>query len=442
MAVIRKWSGDGLASRSLTTGSVGTGDTTFSSINGGGTFSVTTDGTRSPQITWPSSAAAHQVRWNALGDLNSWAVRRYFSVAAVPAQAWSLLMGHTSTGADLFRVEINSSGYLRYRSASAAVYSPSTNAIEPSTVYRIELTGQASGASTIALYAGDSTTALLQSSVTVTAGNLDEIRFGHVSSVAVDGETGDDFAIADVATFIGPVVNGGSNPTTLSRKWQGDGLSAGSLTTASAGPGDTAFTTVLGSLTIENAGNRTPRILLPNAAAVKRVHWWPLDSAPLTAYAVRWYQTFGGYSASEIVIAQGLIGGGSDKWTVRLSASGNLRLRDDANATIPWTSGVALPLNQSIRFEVVVNGSDVTLAAYRGDTSMTLASTTTTLTSSGIDELRFGTLSAIATNAVTYDDIAFKSEAIAIGPAATPGHVYTHYRWNGTVWVPQDVYLL
>ncbi len=114
-------------------------------------------------------------------------------------------MGHTSTGADLFRVEFNSSGYLRYRSASAAVYSPSTNAIVANTMYRVEIIGTDDGNSSVYLYEGDSISALLSMSVTVTAGALDEIRFGHLNSVAVTGETGDDFAIADTATLIGPV---------------------------------------------------------------------------------------------------------------------------------------------------------------------------------------------------------------------------------------------
>ena len=204
MAVIRTWSGDGLSPTNLTTSTVGTGDNAFSSINGGGTFTVTADGTRSPQITWPGTSAAHNLRWNALGNLTTWAVRRYFSVASLPGVTWGILVGLTSGGGDLFRVEINSSGYLRYRSATAAVFSPSTNAIEAGTVYRIELTGQADGSSTVALYQGDSTTALLSSTVTVTAGNLDEIRFGHHNSMATSGETGDDFAIADTAVFIGP----------------------------------------------------------------------------------------------------------------------------------------------------------------------------------------------------------------------------------------------
>lgn len=204
MAVIRTWSGDGLSPGVLTTSTAGTGDTAFVTIGGGGTFTVTADGTRLPQITWPSTSAAHNLRWNALGNLTAWAVRRYFSVASLPGVTWGILVGLTSGGGDLFRVEINSSGYLRYRSASAAVYSPSTNAIEADTVYRIELTGQADGSSIVALYQGDSTTALLSSTVTVTAGNLDEIRFGHHNSMATSGETGDDFAIADTAIFIGP----------------------------------------------------------------------------------------------------------------------------------------------------------------------------------------------------------------------------------------------
>ncbi len=439
MAVIRTWSGDGLSPTNLTTSTVGTGDNAFSSINGGGTFTVTADGARSPQITWPSTSAAHNLRWNALGNLTTWAVRRYFSVASLPGATWGILVGLNSGGGDLFRVEINSSGYLRYRSATAAVFSPSTNAIEAGTVYRIELTGQADGSSTVALYQGDSTTALLSSTVTVTAGNLDEIRFGHHSSMATTGETGDDFAVANTATFIGPVEEDDEPEPEMSRKWQGDGLSAGALTTSSAGAGDTAFSTVTGSLTIVNSGIRSPRILLPDAAGIKRVHWWPLDSAPLSQYAVRWYQTFGDYSPSEIWLANGLSSG--DRWSVRMTASGNLRLRDDAAGSTLWT-GTVIPLNQSVRFELVVNGAAVSLRAYQGDTDTQYTGTTATLSNSAINELRFGFSSSVVSTAITYDDIAFHSAAVEIGPAAVPGVAYTHFRYDGGEWVPQQVTVL
>lgn len=440
MAVIRTWSGDGLSPTTLTTGTVGTGDTAFSSINGGGTFTVTADGTRPSRITWPSTSAAHQVRWNALGNLTSWAVRRYFSIASLPGTTWGILVGLNSGGGDLFRVEINSSGYLRYRSAAAAVFSPSTNAIEAGTVYRIELIGQADGSSTVALYQGDSTTALLSAAVTVTAGNLDEIRFGHHSSMATTGETGDDFAVADTATLIGPQAGSPTIPVSyFSVLWQGDGLSAGPLTTSSAGTGDTAFSTVTGSLTIVESGVRSPRILLPDAAGIKRVHWWPLDSAPLSQYAVRWYQTFGGYSPSEIYLANGLSSG--DRWSVRMTSGGNLRLRDDAAGSTLWT-GTVIPLNQSVRFELVVNGAAVSLRAYRGDTDIQYTGTTATLSNSAINELRFGFSSSVASTAVTYDDIAFHSAAEEIGPAAEPTPSYTHFRYNGTEWVAQEVMIL
>lgn len=437
MAVIRTWSGDGLSPTNLTTSTVGAGDTAFSSINGGGTFTVTADGTRSPQITWPSTSAAHNVRWNALGNLTAWAIRRYFSVASLPGVTWGILVGLNSGGGDLFRVEINSSGYLRYRSATAAVFSPSTNALEAGVVYRIELTGQADGSSTVALYEGDSTTALLSSTVTVTAGNLDEIRFGHHSSMATSGETGDDFAVANTATFIGPVEEDDEPVPEISRKWQGDGLSAGALTTSSVGTDDTAFSSVVGSLTIIASGVRSPRILLPDAAGIKRVHWWPLDSTPLPQYAVRWYQTFGGYSPSEIYLANGLSSG--DRWSVRMTASGNLRLRDDAASSTLWTSSTVLPLNKLIRFELVVNGAAISLRAYNGDTETQYTSTTTTLSNSAINELRFGFSSSVASTAVTYDDIAFHSLATEIGPAAVPGVAYTHFRYDGSGWVAQTV---
>ena len=442
MTIIRQWSGDDLSAADLAVGSIGTNDTAFSSIYGGGTFTITNDGLYSPQITWPTTSGAHQVRWNTLGSLNAWAIRRYFSIATLPGVTWGLFSGHDSTGNDLFRVEVNSSGLLRYRSGSAAVYSPTVNALAENTIYRIELVGQADGTSTIALYEGNLTTALLQSSVSVTAGTLDEVRFGHHSNMATTGETGDSFAVADEAVFIGPVEDGGSTEVVITQKWQGDGLTAGTLTTSSAGTDDTPFSTVTGSLTIEDAGRRSPRILLPDTASVKRVHWWPLATDPLDTYALRWYQTFGAYPSSEISLAQGLIGGGADKWSIRMTSTGFLRVRDDAASIVLWTSTTALLLNQPIRFELIVDGVDATSSMYKGDVANSLDSATLTLSDVAIDELRLGVNSAIATNAITYDDIAFHSKAVSHGAAGLPAQVHTHFRYNGTEWVPQDVSFL
>ncbi|HMQ96076.1 MAG TPA: hypothetical protein PKD19_02545 [Candidatus Saccharibacteria bacterium] len=226
------------------------------------------------------------------------------------------------------------------------------------------------------------------------------------------------------------------------RTWSGDGLSPTTLTTSSAGPGDTVFSSIVGSLTIENSGGRAPRIRLPDAAAIKRVHWWPLHGTPLTTYTVRWYLTLGGYPDAEITLAKGQASGSGDKWSVRLTTAGVARIRDDGAGVVRWTGGTALPLNKPIRFELVVNGTSVNLSLFSGDTENSLGTATTTLNDSAIDELRFGTNSSTATNGMTYDDIAFHSVAAAHGPAGTPGQVHTHFIHNGTSWVAQDVSFL
>lgn len=441
--VIREWSGDGLSAGAMTTATVGDDDNAFTTVTSGMTISAT--GTRSPRVAWPASSGAHQVRWNNLGQLETWAVRRYFEHTTLPSNTWHLMTGLDIIGQEQWRVEFSAAGLLRLRNASGATYSATTEPLEAGVSYRCEVVGDSTdGTATVYLYRGDYTTARLSGTGTIGTSPLDEVRFGHYTSHATPAEFGDDFAIANTDALIGPKVDAGPEPAPpTTRSWSGDGLSAGTLTTSTAGAGDSTFNSVTSGLTVAEVGKRSPGIALTNTAQAKRFGWWPLAESALTSYAIRWYVQMSGMPGGEVYLASGLDDGGNS-WSIRLLTDGRLRIRDDNAATVRWTAsaGNAIPLDTAIRCELVVDNGAATLTAYRSDYDTVIASGTGALTL-GINEVRFGSTQVVATTGVIYDDLAFSSEAEEIGPAGEPLPPVTAFlRTPEDTWAPMEVVVL
>lgn len=227
---------------------------------------------------------------------------------------------------------------------------------------------------------------------------------------------------------------------TLIRKWSGDGVLAGTLTTSSAGTGDTPFTSVTGDVTIVSSGARSPQIRIGDAAAVKRFGWWPLHTSALTSYAVRFYVTLGGLPVSEVYLANAL-DAGAGVWSARVTSSGYLRLRDDAAAAVRWTATSALPVNTPLRIEIVVTNGNAVMRAYNSDT-MTVLFAGSGVVGAQTDEMRFGFSTSVASTNVRYDDIAVDTTPQEIGPAGAVAEAHTHFRLLNGEWVPQTVKIL
>ncbi|WP_100812998.1 PKD domain-containing protein [Microbacterium lacus] len=204
MSIIRKWSGDGLSAGALTTGSVGTGDAAWSSVVAGHTIEAA--GTRSPRIAVPDDAVAYYTRWLALGNLSTWAARYAFRWASgAPGGSIGLIEARDSAGNQVFRIEINTSGLVRIRNASAATWSQTTGGLVAAQDYRVEVYG-GSGTLNLRIYQGDSTTPYISQSSAVETATVDEIRFGRHSGQTLTGERRDDFAVSDTAALIGPPI--------------------------------------------------------------------------------------------------------------------------------------------------------------------------------------------------------------------------------------------
>lgn len=245
MTIMRSWKGNGLSAGAATTGSVGTGDDAFTTVATG--VNITTDGPRSPRLTYPNTAGAHTLRWNALGLGNTYAVRRQISVTAWPASALQGVMAcYDSMGAALCRVDISPDGYVRLRNASTNTFTDSS-AILPSggTSLRVEIVCNA-GAGSVYVYSGDSTTPLITGAGAVESGNLDEVRFGRATSLAVSGETADDLAIGNTSVLIGPAALPPTSPlytATVNSNAGAWTANTGTIISALTDPSDTNYAT-------------------------------------------------------------------------------------------------------------------------------------------------------------------------------------------------------
>lgn len=201
------------------------------------------------------------------------------------------------------------------------------------------------------------------------------------------------------------------------RKWSGDGLTAGTLTTSSAGTGDNAFTSLGGTLNIVATGSRSPQIEAPESSTLARVGWTGLSLA--SGLAARYYRTHSASATASVAIAQGLGSSGTvQTWRVERIPGGNLRIRDAANAQVGVDSAATVPNSTRIRYEIVVTSAGaITVRAYEADTVNVLAQTSATGVGGTSDAVRFGDAANVTSRPVyQMDDFAVADTAAEIGP--------------------------
>jgi hypothetical protein len=213
VAIIKKWSGDGLAPGVLTTTAAGPGDTAFDLFYGdpGGTYpNIVASGPRSPQLEFQTANSKSAApAWN-LPALTKSAGRFYFTTPAAWNSASHSIAQMESSGAIRARISISGSGapgQLRIANAAAVqVGATANNTLALSTRYRIEWTlDHTTGIFSVNAYTGDGTTALATLSATSDYGtSINRVVFGAYNTAAVPLMQFDDFAVADTAAFIGP----------------------------------------------------------------------------------------------------------------------------------------------------------------------------------------------------------------------------------------------
>ena len=179
MAIIRKWSGDGLSAGTVTTSTAGTGDNAFDQVTG--TVTVEASGARSPRLQFPLSSTQNRVGWY-ITSTQVLSTRQYLEYASLPPQGIALQFGLTATHTvQSYRLELTTGGNLRLRDASNTLIGDSVGTLSASTVYRLEVTINV-GALVAKAYIGETNT--VQATISGTVGlDHDMIRFGSAATV-------------------------------------------------------------------------------------------------------------------------------------------------------------------------------------------------------------------------------------------------------------------
>lgn len=206
--------------------------------------------------------------------------------------------------------------------------------------------------------------------------------------------------------------------------WKGDGLSPGTLSSTSAGPGDTPLGSLAGgaSVTIDSSGSTPPRIRFAAGAANLYAGWNSTALGTISAYVVSAYVEFGTIASAQWAILAGSIGS-TVQWRLDVTGTtnsvvGRLRLRSGTAQVAE--SSESLAAATLYRMEVVGNGSSITVTFYAGTSSTVAAGPITgTATSGSIDNVRFGNFSSSTTPPVQFfDDLSVASPVATITGAA------------------------
>lgn len=226
--------------------------------------------------------------------------------------------------------------------------------------------------------------------------------------------------------------------------WSGDGLSDGSMSTASAGTGDTAPTRVTGTApVIETFGARPPSIAVdvPVGQAFEDYAVWRYATG-VSNYAVRFYFYSTAINTGHVNgcrILSCLSGDGSTLRLMSLCYRSNrfLGLALGYPTETQTLSPQALALNTWYRIELVVSGTSVTAYVYPGESLAPVFSWSATITTltTATQYFYFGKNAGGAFGKSYFDDIRVADSAALIGPEVPPP-ASAWYIWDGVAEQP------
>lgn len=226
-------------------------------------------------------------------------------------------------------------------------------------------------------------------------------------------------------------------------KWSGLGLSAGNLSTSSAGTGDTAPSAILGATapTIVATGPRAPQIqILASPGTDQCAARWNFTQKATFGY--RFYFTTGSVlpTSGQIPWIFGLYSGTTMHMEIDYTSTGRINLRDSV-ALIGQTPAATITTDTRYRIEGTVNHTTgaMTLSLFLGESTTALATISGTGTglTAGSTDLCVGKLNTATSPAFSVDDIVLLDTATLPGPYFPAG---PSFRWNGSAYVPVEMW--
>lgn len=208
--------------------------------------------------------------------------------------------------------------------------------------------------------------------------------------------------------------------------WAGDGLSAGALTTSSAGTGDGTWDEVNGSLTISATGVRPPRIYMPLSSSVSRVRKY---LTPQTSTGISFYMNWESFAGSTVALIVGQQNSHVDQsWRIEKRSTGELRLRNAANTQVGSDSAGALSPATDYRMALTIDsGGNLVCNAFIGE-SATIAATVSGAVDATVDAIRIGDAYTVTNEPGHYiDNVVFTNTAVDPGPVPAPQRMVFSY---------------
>lgn len=216
MAVVAKWSGDGLAPGTVLVDDMGgTGDTGFY-VSSPGSVLVDDSGPRAPRLKLAQiEGQTCYLSWgpSRLGRaFTEGSVRIYCEFTGWSANAFSLIIADVGW-IDGWRVDVSGSAggnpgrvRLRDKANGNLLLKESTQPLPLNTLLRVEAVVSAAGDFSTHVYEGESTTPLFQVSATgLSAPDFDSLRFGNTSGgVLLPTWYLEDVILTDVPEQVGP----------------------------------------------------------------------------------------------------------------------------------------------------------------------------------------------------------------------------------------------
>lgn len=228
-------------------------------------------------------------------------------------------------------------------------------------------------------------------------------------------------------------------------RWSGDGLSTGTLTTSSAGTGDTAPSALGGAGVREvvAAGDRAPRMRFTHTAACYAS--WDLGSQ--SASGGRFYFTPSALAPSgNVLYVFRLSNASTTCLQVDFTSTGRFNLRSGTALLEQGPAGMVEPdATYRLEWTLASNGA-ATLAIFDGDSTTPLVTLSGNTETSTHDTASFGFVAGGSgyTGSIDIDDLLVTDTAEPPGPWVDPNASQGESpfkTWDGAQYVDLDAYV-
>lgn len=210
-------------------------------------------------------------------------------------------------------------------------------------------------------------------------------------------------------------------------QWKGDGLLSGTLTTSTAGTGDTAPSQINlsgSTASVAVTSSRSPGLQLQEAA-VGSFAWVDWNVTPSTTAALRLYYTPTSVLASNHTIFSIRDEAETRIADINITATGLVQLYDVSNTLIAVAPDATIAVNSTYRFELTIDTItgvfDIAIYSGHSTTAIVLkTSVTGNFVANSVGCVRIGkNTTTQQAETQLWDDIVFTTDQVFIGSADT-----------------------